>query len=170
MDRQKGPVIFKFNSDNIKSIDDKGNEYFPMIDCKIVVGDGITDSPSMVIQATENLANMKVSLENKEIVKSLADLMKLPTRQVIKKSIDDFFNNQMSLPFLFKDMPQIRIQLDKMPMDFQQQIFQQMGTRSQGGLTNEQQIESQKNQGDLQIKQAQLNQQPQDAQQTQQHK
>ncbi len=165
MDKTQGAIHFRYNSDYLKVFDDQTEQYYyPSIDYKVTVGNGITNSPAMTIEATEKLATMPVTMENKEIVKGLADLMKLPNRQVIKKSIDDHFQNQMSMPFLFKDMPQIRIMFADLAPDAQIQILQQMGIQSQGGLNNELTVESQKNQADIQLKQQQLQQPTPDAQ------
>ena len=139
------PINFKFNSNDIMSMDTKTNEYYyPVVDYRINIGDGITNSPAMTIDATEQLAKMTITIQNKEIVKSLVDLMKLPNKTIIKNSIDEFFNAQSKTPALFKDMPKISIDFGDLPQDAQLQLLQQIGVQSQGGLSNDQKLEKEK--------------------------
>lgn len=131
MDRSKGPVSFKFNSDNLKSQDEEGQDYYPTVDCTINVGDGIKNSPAMTIQATENIAKMNITQENVKIVESLIDQMGLPNRKDIKQSLDNFFANQAQSAGQKKDPPNISISFKDMPEDAQQQLLQQIGIQSQ---------------------------------------
>lgn len=149
IDMSQGSKIFQYNSDYLKMSDENGDEYYPIVDYKVIVGDGITNSPAMTIEATQQLAQMPVNMENKEIVKSLTDLMKLPNRHIIKKSIDDFFANQATSQ---KDKPNITIAFKDLPIDAQSQLLEQIGIRSKGGLSPEMEIEKQKNQADAQSK------------------
>jgi hypothetical protein len=143
MDRSQGPVSFQFNSDNLKSVDNNGQDYYPIIDCTINVGDGIKNSPAMTIQATENIAKMPITQENVKIVESLIDQMGLPNRKEIKQALDEFFANQAKAAGEKKEIPKVSISYADIPLDAQIQVLAQMGIQSQGGLNPMQQAEVQ---------------------------
>ena len=152
MDRSQGPVAFQFNSDLLKQTDNDGQEYFPVIDCTINVGDGIKNSPAMTIQATENIAKMAITPENMEIVFSLIDQMGLPNRKEIKTSVKDFFDNQTKNAGEKKDPPNITISFKDMPIDAQKQLLQQIGINS----NMEPSLEMQNDQGGQEVDPQQL--------------
>lgn len=61
--------------------------YFPRIDCEINVGQGISKSPALTLQATQELAAIPVTPQNVELVCSMVDQMGLPEANTIKDSL-----------------------------------------------------------------------------------
>lgn len=94
----KKPVIFNFNSDNMRILDadmtDGAGEaqyYYPCVDAKIDVGDDIQNSKAMTLMATENLLNKPITAQNWKLVAELLDVMGLPNRQELKDWLEQTF-------------------------------------------------------------------------------
>jgi len=60
---------------------------------------------------------------------------------------------QQQSAFLYKDMPNIRINYSDLAQDAKLQVLEQMGIKSQGGLSDEMGIDQAKNQADFQLAQ-----------------
>lgn len=111
MDRKKGPVIFKYNSSQYNK-----DGYYPRIDAKISVGDGIVHNKAFTLSALETIAQMNITVANYKIVCSMVDVMQLPDRKEIKQFLESYFSNmQMGIPkttMAFKDLsPEAKVQM-----------------------------------------------------------
>lgn len=91
MDRSKGPVQFAYNSERLKRRNAKGEEYYPVVDCVIDVGEGVKNSRGMTISATENIAKMSVTPQNYRVVQELIKLLDLPNANELVKFYDQQF-------------------------------------------------------------------------------
>lgn len=94
------PIVFRYNSDAMKVYDDDSESYFyPEVDYKVTIGDGIKNSPSLTIQASEDLMGKSINPTNYVLAKSIVDTMNLPNRKEIKANWDKLFNPpQMQTP------------------------------------------------------------------------
>lgn len=144
MDRSKGPVIFRFNSDNMRVLDAEMTDatgeaqyYYPRIDAKIDVGDGITNNKAMTLAATENISKMQITPENYKLIQGMVELMNLPNRKDIKQYLEKLFTQrqQPAEPVTqpADDKPNISISYKDLPVDAQVQLLAQIGIESQGG-------------------------------------
>jgi hypothetical protein len=134
---QQPPEPIKFNSSN-HSVTNNGQPYFPKVDVEVDAGDGIKRSKAFTLSATQELANVKVTPENLQIVLSQVDMLDLPNGDIIKQAMTDAVAKQQQMAqaqvpqpahpaesITFKDMPpsgkiqmaaQVGIQLQ--PQDF----------------------------------------------------
>lgn len=148
MDRSQGNVVFKFNSDNIKIKDQQtGDSYYPRIDAKVNVGDGIQHSKALTLSAIETISKMAITPENYKIVDAMLDVMDLPQSKDIKQYLEDYFNNLAQTAGQPKQQPQdVSINFRDMPADAQQQLLQQkLGIQTQMEAPLEQQADAQMN-------------------------
>lgn len=151
LDKTKGPIIFKFNSDNMMIPGANGESYYPRIDTVVNVGDGLSKSKSFTIATTQDIAKMNITPTNYKIVISMVDMMDLPNKKDIKTYLEEYFKNMAEMAGQNKETPNVSISYKDLPVDAQIQILSQMGIQSQGG-TNQVSTTSQE--------------QPQNAQQT----
>lgn len=86
---------FPFNSNNIRVLDGAMTEqtmeptyYYPKIDTVITAGDGIKQSKAFTLAATQELAKLPITPENKGIVMSIIDILDLPNKKELKESIE----------------------------------------------------------------------------------
>lgn len=109
----KKPVIFKFNSDNLRVLDANATDttqeaqyYYPVVDAKIDVGDDIQNSKAMTLMATENLLNKPINAQNWKIIAEMLDVMGLPNRQELKDWLEQTFG-QGVMPGNNPEAPQL---------------------------------------------------------------
>jgi hypothetical protein len=95
MDKSKGPVRFTFNADKMKAKrttkDGQTEEYYPEVDLKITVGDGVSNSRGMTAQVLEKLAGMNIDQRNYWLVQELVDLLGVPNRKSIKARLEELY-------------------------------------------------------------------------------
>lgn len=130
--------------EEIQKILDENVYYFPTVDIEIAVGEGVSKSKSFTLQALSELIKYPITSQNVSLIKSQVDLLDLPNKKEIKDGLENFFKSQMSMPYLFKDMPRFQISFQDLPQDAQIQVMDQMGIKSQGGLSNDAKVKQNK--------------------------
>jgi hypothetical protein len=102
MDRSKGPIRFEYSSKNMimkrKGPDGSEEEYYPDVDVIISVGDGVTNSRSMTIQALQSIAGMNITPQNYKIVQELIDQLGLPNRKYLKEILENQYGQPTAAP------------------------------------------------------------------------
>jgi len=134
LDKTKGPIIFKFNSDNMMVPGQDGESYYPRIDTVVNVGDGLSKSKSFTIATTQDIAKMNITPTNYKIVISMVDMMDLPNKKDIKTYLEEYFKSMAEMAGQKKETPNVSISYKDLPQDAQIQILSQMGIQSQGGI------------------------------------
>jgi hypothetical protein len=94
MDKSKGAINFKFNSDNMRVLDayeKDGQYYYPRVDATVTAGDGLRKSKAFTLGALENLVKMQITPENFKIVQAMITVMDLPQSKEIKEYLEQLF-------------------------------------------------------------------------------
>lgn len=101
MDINQGPVIFRFNSDNMRVLDDMATQskgqaeyYYPRVDAVVNAGDGLQKSKAFTLSATENLLKTPINQDTYKIVESMIDIMDLPNKKEIRDELEGKFGQQ----------------------------------------------------------------------------
>ena len=126
LDKNKGPILFKFNAESlankktIENPDDPDNPeietYYPRVDCTVVASDSLSKSKAFTVQSLQTLISMGITIENYKIVEAWVDLLNLPQRKEIKDYLEAYFTNApMGIPkttLNYKDLsPDGKVQL-----------------------------------------------------------
>jgi hypothetical protein len=98
MDINQGPVIFKFNADNMRVLDDEQTQmmgepqyYYPRVDAVVNAGDGLNKSKAFTLASTEKLLSLQITPQNYKIVIAMVDIMDLPNRKEIREHLESMF-------------------------------------------------------------------------------
>jgi uncharacterized protein YqkB len=91
LDKEQGPIIFKYSSSDMQMKDNAEELYFPKIDTTVHTSDSIVKSKAFSIQALKEISQTPVTPENVEVVKEQIDLLGLASGKVIKDSFDTSF-------------------------------------------------------------------------------
>ncbi len=89
----KDATVFKFS--NFASYP-KGSKsaYIPVIDVKIHIGDGVSNSKAFTVQALSDLIRTPITQDNYKLVQSFVDLIGLPMRKEICDMLESKFSQQ----------------------------------------------------------------------------
>lgn len=89
------PVEFMYNSDNFKQTDVDGEEaYYPEVDVKINVGDGLQNSRAFTVQSIAELIKTNITPQNYKIVLAYLDMIDISGKQEIKEYIEEYMMKQ----------------------------------------------------------------------------
>ncbi len=92
------PEQFSFNSNDYRVWDDKTEKwYYPKVDVKINVGDGLKNSKAFTVQSLSELIKTPITPQNYKIVMAYLDLINIPNKQEIKAYIEEFMKKQEQL-------------------------------------------------------------------------
>jgi len=88
LDKEEGPIIFKYSSEGMQLKDKNDKLYFPKVDATVQVSDSLVKSKAFSIQAIQEISKTPITKENAEMVKEQINLLGIPSRKLIKDSID----------------------------------------------------------------------------------
>ena len=88
LDTEEGPIIFKYSSEKMAIKNERDELYFPKIDCMVQTSDSLVKSKAFSIQAIQDLIATNITPQNIELVKEYIDILGLPSRKMIKDSLD----------------------------------------------------------------------------------
>jgi hypothetical protein len=88
MDREEGPIVFKYSSSKMAIKNNREELYFPKVDCSVNASDSLVKSKAFSIQAIQDIIATNVTPQNVELIKEYIDLLGLPSRKMIKESLD----------------------------------------------------------------------------------
>jgi hypothetical protein len=92
------PIEFIYNSNNYSVVDEKtGQIYFPKIDVKVNVGDGLKNSKAFTVQSLSELIKTPITPQNYKIVLAYIDLIDIANKQEIKGYIEEYMKKQEQL-------------------------------------------------------------------------
>jgi hypothetical protein len=74
--------------EDIKKAVEQNAYYYPKIDVEVIAGDGVNKSKAFTLQAISDLIKTPITPVNKEIVKTMIDLLDLPQKKELKEAID----------------------------------------------------------------------------------
>jgi hypothetical protein len=112
LDINQGPVIFKFNSDKMRVLDndttetaDEAQYYYPRVDAVVNAGDGLNKSKAFTLASTENLLKLNITPQNYKIVIAMVDIMDLPNRKEIREHLETMYAPQPPQPAVEEEQP-----------------------------------------------------------------
>lgn len=95
------PSSLTFNSNNMRILDDietqrTGNPsyYYPIIDTKIYMGDGLKNSKAFTISAVKELANMVITPENYKFIEAYIEEIGIPQKVELTEFIEEIIKMQ----------------------------------------------------------------------------
>lgn len=91
MNKQIGPIVFKYSSKNMMVRDNRNEVYFPNVDCKVYASDALSKSKAFNVQSLMDLLKVPITPQNVDIVKEYIDLLALPSRKETKENLDKSF-------------------------------------------------------------------------------
>lgn len=90
----KEPVKFTFNSDDLMKTDEQGQTYYPDVDVKINIGDGLKHNKAFTIQVMQELLKTPITPENYKIIMSYLDILDIPSGNDLKEFIQQKMEQQ----------------------------------------------------------------------------
>ncbi len=97
----KGEKVFRF-TDYATYPEGSDTAYIPIVDVRIHIGDGVSNSKAFTIQALSELINANINEVNYKLIESYAELIGLPMRQEICDILEEKFGMaaKESMPML----------------------------------------------------------------------
>lgn len=90
----KQPVNFAYNSDDM-NMGTSEEPYYPEVDVKIHVGDGLKNSKAFTIQALQELAKIEITPFNYKFIQAYIDKIDIPDRKELNDFIDQVVQQQL---------------------------------------------------------------------------
>ena len=93
--KDEQPTQFNYNSDNMRVLDgDSGEFYYPTVDVKMHIGDGLKNSKAFTISALKELAEMQVTPQNYKFIQAYISTIDIPQKVELNEFIEQIAGAQ----------------------------------------------------------------------------